>query len=129
MQGLIHLEQAPDKVIILMINPFIPEFLKWTLPSLNLDMSTASNRGFSVKIENRLANHVDPDEMALYELSHLDLHCLHRHPFWSARLKGLKCYVVVLRSCLCLGRKICVFVCVFVLDMRSLSITSVTHKL
>ena len=31
------------------INPFIPEFLKRTLPSLNLDMSTDANRGFSLK--------------------------------------------------------------------------------
>ena len=28
------------------INPFIPEFLEWTLPFLNLDMSTVVNRGF-----------------------------------------------------------------------------------
>ena len=30
-------------------NPFTPEFLKWTLPSLNLNMSTDANRGFSLK--------------------------------------------------------------------------------
>ena len=29
------------------LNLFIPEILKWTLPSLNLDMSIASNQGFS----------------------------------------------------------------------------------
>ena len=32
----------------LRINPFIPEILKWTLPFLNLDLSTA-NRTFSQK--------------------------------------------------------------------------------
>ena len=32
-----------------LINPFIPEFLMWTLPSLNLDMSTDGKRGFSLK--------------------------------------------------------------------------------
>ena len=30
-------------------NPFIPAFLKWTLPSLNLDMSADAKRGFSIK--------------------------------------------------------------------------------
>ena len=28
------------------LNPFIPEFLKWTLPSLNLDMSIDANGRF-----------------------------------------------------------------------------------
>ena len=42
------------------------------------------------KIKNKVENRVDPDETALYELSYLDLHCLQRHWFWSARLKGLK---------------------------------------
>ena len=36
-----------------------------------------------------MANSVDPDEMARYESSHLDLHCLYRYWFWSAGLKGL----------------------------------------
>ena len=30
-----------------------------------------------VKIKNRMANSVDPDEMAHYEWSHLNQHCLH----------------------------------------------------
>ena len=30
-----------------------------------------------------MANSVDPDEMACYELSHLDLHCLQSYMFWS----------------------------------------------
>ena len=30
-------------------HPFIPEFLKLTLPSLNLDMTTDANWGFSLK--------------------------------------------------------------------------------
>ena len=37
-------------------NPFIPEFLKWTLPSLNLDISTAAKNGFHSKFKNRMAN-------------------------------------------------------------------------
>ena len=41
----------------------------------------------SVKYQNRLANSVDPDEMAHYEPSHQDLHRLQRYPVWSARLK------------------------------------------
>ena len=31
------------------IKPFIPEFQNWTLPFLNLDSFTESNRGFSIK--------------------------------------------------------------------------------
>ena len=33
---------------LLKLNTFIPVFLKRTLPSLNLDMSTGANRGFSI---------------------------------------------------------------------------------
>ena len=36
-----------------------------------------------------MANSVDPDEMAGYNLSHLDLHCLLGYPFWSNGVKGL----------------------------------------
>ena len=36
-----------------------------------------------------MAHSVDPDEMAHYEPSHLDLHYLHRKLFWSAGLKEL----------------------------------------
>ena len=59
------------------INPFTPEFLKWTLPSLNFDLSTDANRGFCLKSKGGMANSVDPDERARDEPSHLDLHCLH----------------------------------------------------
>ena len=52
--------------------PFIPEFLQWTLPCVNLDISILANRDMS-KISNRMTNSVDPDETAHYELSHLDL--------------------------------------------------------
>ena len=31
------------------VNPFIPVFLKWTLLSFNLDISSDANRGFSLK--------------------------------------------------------------------------------
>ena len=34
-----------------------------------------------------MAKSKDPDEMAYYEWSHLDLHCLCRYLFWSAGLK------------------------------------------
>ena len=30
-----------------LLNPFTPEFLKWTFPSLNLDTSIAANRDIS----------------------------------------------------------------------------------
>ena len=36
-----------------------------------------------------MAKSVDPDEVASYKPSHLDLHCLHRCLFRSAGLKGL----------------------------------------
>ena len=42
------------------------------------------------KIKIRMANNVDPDEMAGYQPSHLDLHCLCRYWFWSALLKRLR---------------------------------------
>ena len=71
------------------INHLIPGFLKWTLPCLNFDISTNAKKRFYTKIKYRIANSVDPDETARYEPSHLDLHRLHRHLFWSAGLKGL----------------------------------------
>ena len=71
------------------LNHSIPGFLKWTLPCLNFDISTNAKKRFNTKIKYRIANSVDPDETARYEPSHLDLHCLHRHLFWSAGLKGL----------------------------------------
>ena len=41
---------------------FIPYFLKWTLPSVKLDMFTDANRGFCLKSKHRMTNSVDPDE-------------------------------------------------------------------
>ena len=73
------------------LNPFITEFLKWTLPSLNLDTSILANRG-SVRNQlqnDKMANSEDPDETAHNEPSHQDLHCLQKHLFWAVRLKRL----------------------------------------
>ena len=39
---------------------------------MNFDTFIVANR-ISVKINNRMANSVDPDEMAWYKPSHLDL--------------------------------------------------------
>ena len=62
-------------------------------------MSIVVNRVFfSLKIINRLANSVDPDETAHYEPSHLDLHCLHRHLYQSMGLKGLIVKLLVKRK-------------------------------
>ena len=36
-----------------------------------------------------MANNVEPDEKALYELSHLDLHFLPKYLYWSTEMKGL----------------------------------------
>ena len=60
--------------------------MKWTFPALNLVMSILQI-GMSVKIRNRMANSVDPDETAHHKPSHQDLHCLHRCLVWSAGLK------------------------------------------
>ena len=36
-----------------------------------------------------MANCVDPDEMAHYELSHPDLHCLQSYLYWLVGMNGL----------------------------------------
>ena len=72
------------------LNPFTPGFLKYTLPSLNFELSILVNKGFSKKIKRGMVNSVDPDETAHYELSHLDLHCLQKCLFesvWPKRVK------------------------------------------
>ena len=56
------------------ISRFIPKFLKWTLPSLNLVRTIVLNRGHSQKSKQN-GNNVDPDEKAHYAPSHQDLHC------------------------------------------------------
>ena len=56
-------------------SPLSTKFLTWTLPDLNLETSTLQ-KGFSVKINNRNANSVDPDKTARCEPSHQDMHCL-----------------------------------------------------
>ena len=38
--------------------------MKWTFPSLNLDIPIVANRGMSVKNQNKMANSADPDETA-----------------------------------------------------------------
>ena len=45
--------------------------------------------GFQSNINNEAVNCVDSDEMARYEPSHLNLHCLHWYLVWSAGIKGL----------------------------------------
>ena len=58
--------------------------MEWTLPSSKLVKSIVANRGFNKKINIRMANSANPDEMARYEPSHLDLYCLQRYMYWSA---------------------------------------------
>ena len=53
-----------------------------------MGLSIAANRVL-VKHMNRIVNNVGTDEMAHYELSRLDLHCLQRYVVWSAGLKWL----------------------------------------
>ena len=49
------------------LNLFIPKFLKWILPALNLDRSTVANGGVRQKTKDRMANNVDPGETPGYE--------------------------------------------------------------
>ena len=53
-------------------------------------MSIVADQHVSHKIRNIMANGIDPDETAHYELSHLDLHCLQRCLFWVTGLIGLR---------------------------------------
>ena len=52
-----------------------------------MDTSIVAKGGLS-KVNDKLANSVDPDETARYKLFHQDLHCLQRYPCWSAGMKG-----------------------------------------
>ena len=65
-------------------NPSTPDFLKWTLPALNLEMLTDG----SVKSLKPNSNQWRAWETAPYEPSHMNLHCLHRYLFWSEGLQG-----------------------------------------
>ena len=95
------LDSLRDFVLAILARPrCLPHFifqnltcLNWTLSSLNLDTSTFANR--DVKIKTKMANSVDHDEIAHYELSHLDLHCLQRDLPWSTGLKGLDCKLTI----------------------------------
>ena len=60
----------------LLFNPFIPEFLKWALPSLNLFRTIDQNRGLSQ--ESKQNDSVNPDKTAHNEPSYQDLHCLQK---------------------------------------------------
>ena len=62
------LQQYPTVLIIntlnaiMLFNPFHHEFIKWTFPSLNSDVTVAKRN--SVKNQNRLINSLYPDETA-----------------------------------------------------------------
>ena len=56
--------------------------LIWTCPSLQTEYLSGR--------KNRMANSVNSDEIAHYELYHMGLHCLRRYRFWSAEPKGLR---------------------------------------
>ena len=45
--------------------------------------------GFQSKVNNRMVNGVDPDGMACYKLSHLNLYCSQRYLYWSEGIKVL----------------------------------------
>ena len=71
------------------VNSFAPKFLKWPFAALYLDTSTVANGGVSKNNKNRMANGVDPDEKACYELSS-GSDCLQRYLFWSERFNQTK---------------------------------------
>ena len=52
---------SPQKFRSWRVNPFIPEFLKWTFPALNL-VKLLLQMGVSVKNPNRMADSVYSDE-------------------------------------------------------------------
>ena len=78
-----HVSQLRSK-----FDPFIPVFLQWTLPSLNLDSSIIAN-GISVKYLESNGKHCRSWWDGSYEPSHLDLHCLHKYLCSSTELKRL----------------------------------------
>ena len=53
LQKKLRFEKVNIQTIGGMLNPFIPEFLKWILPSLNLVRTIVLNRGLSQK-SNRM---------------------------------------------------------------------------
>ena len=70
MNALTHAALDISQSDTLVINHFISEFLKWTLPSLNLNMSNDSNRGFSLKSKKK-ASSVGLDETVPFLMSRL----------------------------------------------------------
>ena len=64
--------------------------MKWTFPSLKLDMAIVADRGDSQNY-NRMANNVDPDETA-------HLHCLHRYLVLVCRAERVAVGVTWYRS-------------------------------
>ena len=48
-----HESQKGKRIFLLQVKPFISEFLKLTLPSLSLNMSTDANRGFQSRSETK----------------------------------------------------------------------------
>ena len=73
----------------MVLNPFIPEFLKWIPPSLDLKISILCKQRVKSMIINKMASIEDPDEMSHYKLSHLNLHCLYKCLYQSSGLKML----------------------------------------
>ena len=69
----------------LSFNQFVIEFLKWTLPFLNLDISTAVNRGYSVKSKTEWQTVKILMRWLVTFFSWI--HC--KDMFWSAELKRL----------------------------------------
>ena len=64
--------------------------MKWTFPSLNLDMSIVANRDIiqkKKKKKKKMVNSVNSDKMSQH---------LHKYLVWSEELKGLK-------QCGCVG--------------------------
>ena len=53
----------------------------WALLSLELERFIVANMDVSKKFKTRMANSIDPDDMACYG-SHVDLHCLQMCLVW-----------------------------------------------
>ena len=77
-----------------MFKPFIAEFLKWTLPSLNIVRTIVPHTALTQK--SKVANSADPDVMPNYEPFH-PCALFVNQLFWSTGLKWLTvdhCYYI-----------------------------------
>ena len=67
-------------------NASTSDFLKWSLPVLNLDTCIVASRAVN-KYQNRMTNKLNPDELVRLEWPHLDLYYFQSCLLCSAGMK------------------------------------------